>query len=108
MASTLKEIQELDWYKERPKVIQEAINTLPPIAMMRFKSSKKECYILSWEEPKSGLLEDITVTVQKTGMGGSLQKSFSPGKPLALDTNKVFGVHLDDLEYVPDSSPTKQ
>lgn len=91
---TLAQLKEEPWYQERPAVIQQAIDKLPPFYEYRFKDSKKECWIYSYDEPESSLLEDVTVTVQKTGYGGIL--GFNP-----LDTNKVFGVQLNDLEIVP-------
>lgn len=93
---TLEEIQQEDWYKERPEVIQRAIDILPPIQLYQFKDSKKQCYIISYEEPENGKLEDVTVTVQKTGVGGALA-GMGIG---ALDNNRVFGVKLTDLESI--------
>lgn len=91
---TLEEFKQTDWYKTRPEIIQQAICKLPPIQLYRFKNSKKQCYIYSYSEPKSGKLEDVTVTIQKTGKGGIMDE-MGLGD---LDTNAVFGVHLDDLE----------
>ncbi len=93
---TLEEFKETDWYKERPKVIQEACCILPPIRQYRFKNSKKECVIISFDEPESGKIEDVTVMVQKTGKGGPMAE-MGLG---SLDTNKVFGLKLDDLEPI--------
>ena len=93
---TLEELKTTDWYKERPEVIQKAINLLPPIDLLRFKNSKKECYIISYSEPESGLLDEVTVTVQKTGNGGLLAEA---GLGI-LDTNQVFGVKINDLEKI--------
>lgn len=92
---TLQELQESDWYKSRPEVIRQAIDKMgDPNKMLRMKSTGKQCWIYSFEEPHSGKLEDVTVTVRKTGVGGSLAM-MGLG---ALDTNDVFGVKLDDLE----------
>lgn len=91
---TLEELKQSDWYKERPEVIQQAVNTLPPIHYYRVKETGKQCYIVSYEEPESGQVEDVTVTVQKTGKGGYMEK-LGLG---VLDTNQVFGYKLDDLE----------
>ena len=90
----LKELQETDWYKERPEVIRQAIDKLPPIVLYKFKDSGKQCQIISYEEPESSKLEDVTCTVQKTGIGGAMAE-MGLG---SLDTNRVFGVHLDNLE----------
>lgn len=90
----LQELKQTDWYKERPKVIQEAIDLLPPTKMYRFKNSKKQCQLISFEEPESKKLDDVTVTVQKTGVGGVMDE-MGLG---SLDTNQVFGVKLTDLE----------
>ena len=91
---THKELKQTDWYKERPIIIQNAIDLLPPIKTYRFKDSKKQCQIISFEEPKSGKFEDITITVQKTGVGGVMDK-VGLGD---LDTNQVFGVKINELE----------
>lgn len=91
---TLEELKKEDWYKERPDVIKQAIEILPPIRLYKFKNSGKQCYIRSFEEPESGKLEDVTVTVQKTGVGGALANA---GLAM-LDTNAVFGLSLTDLE----------
>lgn len=85
------------WYDEKPKIIQEAIDKIPPIQTYRFKNSKKECYIISYDEPTDSSIE-VTLTVQKTGKGGALAK-FGLG---SLDTNQVFGVHINDLEALPE------
>lgn len=92
----IKELIKTDWYKSRPPVIKEAISKLPPSEMYRILPYNKECYIISYEEPISGNLEDVTVTVQKTGKGGLLE-SMGAGY---LDMNKVFGLSLSDLEKV--------
>lgn len=90
----LQELKQTDWYKERPIIIQNAIDILPPTKMYRFKDSKKQCQLISYEEPDNKKLNDVTVTVQKTGVGGIMDK-MKLGK---LDTNRVFGVKLTDLE----------
>lgn len=91
---TLQEFQNTEWFLQRPELIQKAINKVPPICYYKIKSSGKQCYILSYGEPESQLLEDVTVTVQKTGVGGALAE-MGMGQ---LDTNQVFGIKLDDLE----------
>ena len=90
----LQELKQTDWYKERPAVIQDAIDLLPPTKIYRFKESKKQCHLISYEEPYSKKLDDVTVTVQKTGVGGVMDE-MGIG---SLDTNQVFGVKLTDLE----------
>jgi len=90
----LQELKQTDWYKERPKVIQKAIDLLPPTKMYRFKDIKKQCQLISFEEPESKKIEDVTATVQKTGVGGVMDE-MGLG---SLDTNQVFGVKLTDLE----------
>ena len=90
----LQDLKQTEWYRERPTVIQNAIDLLPPTKLYRFKDSKKQCQLISYEEPKSNKLEDVTVTVQKTGVGGAMVEMGLGG----LDNNKVFGVKLTDLE----------
>lgn len=87
----LQALKQTDWYKERPTIIQQAIDLLPPTKMYRFKDSKKQCHLVSYDEPNTNELDDVTVTVQKTGVGGILGLG-------ELDINKVFGVKLADLE----------
>lgn len=93
---TFEELKQTDWYKSRPKVIQQAMDILPPIHYYRFKSTGKQCFIHSFKEPRSGKLEDVTVTVRKTGTGGPLAE-MGLG---VLDRHIVFGVPLDDLEPI--------
>lgn len=91
---TLEEIKQTDWYQKRPEVIKQAICKLPPTQLYKFKETGKQCQIVSFEEPKSGKLQDVTCTVQKTGVGGVMAEM---GMGI-LDMNGVFGVKLDDLE----------
>jgi hypothetical protein len=78
-----------EWYLSRPEIIRQAIKRLPPFQYYRMKETGAQCYILSYEEPESDKLEDVTVTVQKTGLGTMFPE---------LNQNQVFGVGLDDLE----------
>ena len=91
---TIEEVRETEWYQERPDVIKQAIELLPPIQLYKFKDSGKQCTISSYEEPESNKLEDVTVTVQKTGIGGPMAE-MGLGE---LDRNQVFGVEINDLE----------
>jgi hypothetical protein len=94
MALSLEEIKQSEWYLERPQVIKEAVDKVPPNKLYRMKETGKQCYILSYEESDGDRLEDVTCTVQKTGIGG-LMESLGLGD---LDTNQVFGVFLNSLE----------
>lgn len=91
---TLEEFKNTDWYKETPPVIKQAIDLIPPIKLYRFKDSKKQCFIVGYEEPESDKAEDVTLVVQKTGKGGALSEMGLGG----LDTNQVFDVKQTDLE----------
>lgn len=91
--SNLERLKESDWYKERPQLIKAAIEIAPPTQYYKLKFNSKQCFIVSYDEPESQLLEDVTVTVQKTGVGGAMA-SMGLGQ---LDTNQVFGVKLTDL-----------
>ena len=88
------DIKESDWYKERPKIIQKAINLLSPAKLYKIKSSGKQCHLISYYEPHSEKFCDVTLTVQKTGIGGAMAKMGLS----TLDTNQVFGVKITDLE----------
>lgn len=90
----LEELKQSDWYKQRPKIIKQAICQLPPTQAYIFKETGKQCVITSFEEPESGKFEEVTCTVYKTGKGGSMEKLGAP----ELDTGIVFGVKLDALE----------
>lgn len=86
-----------EWYEERPQIIKDAIEVLPPICMYKIKATGSQCYIVAYSEPEEGteqILENVTVRVQKTGKGGPM---FDMGLG-ELDTNGVFGLHLTDLE----------
>lgn len=96
----LQELKQTDWYKERPSVIQGAIDLLPPIKLYKFKESGKQCELMSYQEPDSGKLEDVTVAVGKTGIGGAMDE-MGLG---SLDKNMVFGVKITDLEEWADVS----
>lgn len=90
----LETLQNDEWYKSRPEIIRNAIDKYPPIHHYKMKSTGKQCFIIAYDEPESGKLEDVTVTVQKTGKGGLLdQIGLSE-----LDTNQVIDVPLHDLE----------
>lgn len=91
---TLEELQQDEWYLSRPKSIRDAIDLVPPIHLYKFKTSGKCCHIISYEEPKEG--DKVTITVQKTGEGGALAE-LGLG---VLDTNRVFGVALTDIEQI--------
>lgn len=96
---TLDELKETDWYKERPEVIKEAINRIPPTQLYQFKDSKKQCYIVGYTEPDDKTLE-VTLIVQKTGVGGPMAEAGLG----VLDRNQVFGVKPDDLEIFEDNA----
>jgi hypothetical protein len=102
----LQELQETDWYKERPRVIQQAIDITPPIILYKFKSSGKQCYIEGYEEPESGKLEDIRLRVVKTGIGGPM---YDMGMGVLDEGMGVFGVSPEDLEpYEQTTTPDTQ
>lgn len=90
---TLEELIQTDWYRERPEIIKQIVHKLPPTRFYKFKTNGKQCYIYSYEEPKSGKLEDVTCTVVKTGVGGPMA-TMGLGE---LDTHRVFGVRFEDL-----------
>lgn len=93
--SAFLEVKNDPWFAERPENIKKAIIALPPTIKYRFKDSKKECVLIAYQGPTETQPE-VTVTVQKTGEGGALS-DLGLG---AIDTNKVFGVKLTDLEPV--------
>lgn len=90
----LKELKDTGWYKTRPECIQQAIELRPPVLVYALHG--KGCHIVSYEEPESGKLEDVTVTVKKNGIGED--KGLGAAFNAAMHTNSVFGVKLDDLK----------
>lgn len=91
---TLQDVQAMDWYKTRPKVIQDAIDKLPPIKLYRIKDIGKQCQVYSYSEPNDKNKE-VTVTVILTGKGGPLDGT---GLEKLDEGMKVFGYKLDNLE----------
>lgn len=91
---TLEELKQTGWYNERPEVIKQAICKLPPVQYYKIKSTGQQCKIYSYDEPENGKIEDVTCTVQKTGVGGILGE-MGLG---TFNTGRVFGFKLDDLE----------
>jgi len=90
----IKQMEAFKWYQELPEIIKQIVELFPPTQLYKFKNSGKQCYIISIEEPESGKIEDVTVTVQKTGVGGVMDEI---GLGL-LDNNQVFGVKITDIE----------
>lgn len=86
---TLEEFKETEWYKERPDIIKQVIEKIPPIQLYQFKNSGHQCVIYCYDEPESGKVEDITVKVDKTGAGSLFPE---------VNKYRVFGVKPDDLE----------
>jgi hypothetical protein len=93
---TIERLRKTKWYKTRPEIIQQAVELLPPMGLYKFKDTGKQCVIIGYSEPKNGKFKDVTVTVQKTGVGGVLNEC---GDFSFLDKGwNVFGVKLTDLE----------
>lgn len=81
-------VQDTDWYKARPLLIQQKIDLYPPDRLYRMKSTQQIVYLYSYEENDDGLCETCTITITR---------KFNP--TCVLD-RRVFGVRLDDLEEV--------
>ncbi len=82
----------LDWYNSRPEIIKKALNIVPPDKFYKLKSTGVQCYIYSIDEPVTGLFEDVTITVNKTGVGSK------PHHPEWFNKAQVFGIKIEDLE----------
>jgi hypothetical protein len=80
---TLTEIQQTEWYKERPQIIKDLIDQYPPAATVRIKATGQIAYIYSWSE-------DGTMTI------GIYMKD-NPG--MVCD-RAVFGYEPDDLVFI--------
>ena len=92
---TIEKLRKTKWYKTRPIAIQKVIELFPPMGLYKFKDIGKQCVIISYDEPKDKSKE-ITLTVQKTGVGGILNER---GHFSFLDKGwNVFGVKLTDIE----------
>ena len=91
----LEELQNSDWYKTRPEIIQRTIDNYSPFDLFEFKDSKKQCHIIAYTEPDEDFSE-VTLMVQKTGIGGVM---YDLGLG-SLDIYKVFGVKLTDLNKI--------
>lgn len=79
-------VQDTDWYKERPPLIQQKIDAYPPDRLYRQKSTGRIVYLYSYEEGDDGQCEMCTITITKR---------FNP--TCVLD-RRVFDVPLEDLE----------
>lgn len=84
------------WYLQLPEIVQKVVEEYPPIYIYRFKNSKKQFVIERIEEPLDKN-DPITLVVQKIGKGGLMPAALQE----RIDTNKVFGVKLEDIERVP-------
>lgn len=94
--TTIEKLRKTKWYKTSSDIIRQAIELLPPTQFYQFKDSGKQCFLISYEEPLSGKLKDVTVTVQKTGIGGVLNDD---GIFSFMDKGwGVFGVKLNKLK----------
>lgn len=91
---TLGELKTTDWYNTRPEIIKEAIELRSPFKQYEFVGTNVKCYIVSYDELTSNKIEDVTVTVQKTGVKKSPDGSATL---VGLHTNKIFDVKLEDL-----------
>lgn len=85
---TLKELKDTDWYKERPAIIKEAIDSWPPIVKYKIKHSGHQCVIVGYTEPDENCNE-VTAIVQKTGIGSPFPE---------MNMYQVFGVKKNELE----------
>lgn len=90
---TIEEVTKSEWFKTRPKEIQQVILEYPPTQY--YALNEKQCYIHSYSEG-----DPITVTIYKTG------RSLTP--QLLPQTNGVFGVDPKDLTswddyFIPES-----
>jgi hypothetical protein len=96
----MDELKASEWFRTRPKIIQEAIEKYSPENLYEFKDSGKQCFIVGYTEPKTPDGK-VTLIVEKTGKGGPMA-GIGFG---ALDTNKVFGIDPESLKVVEESTP---
>ena len=81
------------WRDSLPPSVREIVDDYPPIHIYRFKDSQKQFIIKSYQvDSDTG---ELTCTAYKIGQGGAMA---SMGLGL-LDTNLVFGVRFDNIEF---------
>ena len=52
-----------DWYKERPQIVKDIINKLPPTIAYRVKETDQKCVIYSYRAANDDTLDKVTLTV---------------------------------------------
>lgn len=90
----LNDLMKTAWFQGRPEVIKRAIETRPPV--IGYWLDDKGYYIVSYHEPESGKLEDVTVTIR----GNGKYKNIPPAQwPNAIHHSEtISGVKLTELE----------
>lgn len=100
----------IEWFNERPKIIQEAIIKMRPDKIYKIKSTGEQCYIVAYSEPDTVKncgnkenIKEVTVRVEKTGaailpdsglyIDAETRKMYNP-----FADSGVFGLKLNDLE----------
>lgn len=89
----LAELQKSGWYKAMPEVIRRAIDMRPPGHHYKFKKSNERCFIVYYNEPESGKLEDVTCIIETTQP--IFKKDDNGG--YRVTPNIFFSVKLDEL-----------
>jgi len=89
--SKLDEMKKLDWYKERPKKIQQMICRFPFSSKVLLKDTKQTAFILSW-------FDDGTY---KVVVNQSIDNNFSHN-PICSEKSVycIFGIEEDSIELL--------
>jgi len=82
------EIKQTDWFKSRPKIIQDLICRFPYAATVRIKETKQIAYVYSWDE--NGTISVVITQEDNPGIRNAIP-----------DENYcVFGYKPDDLVFI--------
>jgi len=84
---SLQQFKESDWFKDRPKVIQDLICRFPYAASVKIKSTSQNAYVYSW-------FEDGTIRVVINAEDNRHVVNAAP------DVYTVFGLKPEDLEFI--------
>ena len=77
-----------EWLRDRPAVIKELAEKLPPWNRYQLKTTGQHCHLYSYSE-------DGTVTITVDGHDSEILDAMNSAMPI-----NVFGISSDDLEVL--------
>jgi len=89
-----EKLKKSDWYKNRPKLVQEKFDEYPPYNT--YQLNGKNVFLYSLDENKDGSVSTCTVNIVEEANPGGL-----------LFGRRVFGVALSDLTDLGITEPWK-